>query len=155
MLNDVLKTKPGIGKISLSIEDGYIESSMHGVSGVKNFSVNVYRKSLPHTNTAFPNSSYYATGTTYAEYNPDGTKTVSDVKNITLSDLPLWESGEYKLVLLAYDWAGNETKTTFYYTIYPDGPDSSKTLVQASSHGDKYANNSLFYTYTLSLKDKY
>ncbi len=151
--NELNTTATNTWILTLSIIDKYIAGSMHWVSWVKSFSLNVYRKKI--TDSIYPSSVYYSTWQTYSTYNLDWTKTLSDIKLLNLNNLSMTESWDYKFILNSFDWAWNETKATFFYNIYPNDLDVTKTTITVSSNGDKYANNSDSYIYTLNLKDTY
>lgn len=137
-------------KLLLTLRDEYIPSSVNGVSWVREYSVQIDAKD------GNIYKSKYTTSWKYTAYNTAGSKQVSDMQSVTLSDFDMTKSGDYKIVINVYDWAWNHTRSTSYFTIYPAWLDLGQTqLTLSGSTGNKYANNVDFYQYELALKDKY
>jgi hypothetical protein len=165
-----MNKKANTWTLSIELKDNTSELSMNWASGVHKYSVEVYRNELSNTSSDYRNRSYYKDGT-FPPYNPDWKKTESDVKNIPLPDLSFTKTWKYKMIISAYDWAGNETKVTFKYTIYPTDdwlfdlsawvwPTVGSTKFfdlrnNTPANEDKFANNSDNYNYTLTIRDKF
>jgi hypothetical protein len=163
-----MEKKSNTWVLSIEFKDNTSIDSMHWASGVRSYSINVFKNELSNTSSNYSNIIYNKSDN-FPIYNPDWTKTESDVKNIVLSDLSLTKSWRYQMIISAYDWAWNETKVTFYYIIYPTDewlfdlssrkwPNNTPefyTLNKSLDWWDKYANNSDYYQYTLVLRDKF
>lgn len=133
-----------------NISDRMLEGSVNGVSWLQKMSIEILKKNGVNFAEVFK------TGAVYPQYNPNWIITNSDIKSITLTHFDMSKAWEYKIVIHAHDWANNYTRATSFFNIYPNDLDIAKsTLTLSGSTGDKYANNSDFYHYILTLKDRY
>jgi hypothetical protein len=169
-----MEKKSNTWTLTIELSDNTSETSMYWASGVWKYSINVYRNELSDTSSDYK-SLYYPKSGEFPVYNPDWKKTESDIKTIPLSDLSFTKAWKYKMIISAYDWAGNETNVTFYYIIYPTDewlfdlsawvwPNWGSTINDTKffelknntpANEDKFANNSDNYNYTLTIRDKF
>lgn len=152
-----LNRKVGETDISFDVEDIYLASSVHGVSGMKDYEFSVIR----HTDRSFQNLSTPEDISTckitksFPEYNPSGSISVTDSHSESLTCNELLKTGRYSLVLSANDWAGNSSILTVPLNVYPEDLDIANSSVTTPDSRDKFANNSDIYTYEVTLRDRY
>lgn len=152
----IIEKKAQSKDISLILEDPYLNLSTHGVSGIKNYTFDIFRiknqffQSIPEQKLSACSKTE-----SFVEYNINGNKTLKDQKNIPVSCVELQKSGEYRILVRAYDWAGNETTVTTFLKIYPWDINPTVSTLALSWSTNIFANNKDEYEYTLSLKDSF
>jgi len=89
---------------------------VHGVSGVQSYDFKIIR----HTDRSFQSLTASEELTTcgvvksFPEYNVDGSISVTDSYSETVSCNELLKTGEYSIILTAFDWAWNKSKLTVH-----------------------------------------
>lgn len=141
--------KASANSIVVSLVDPYDALTSQGVSGIKNYTINI-------TTTTW--SGVYSKSKTFAPYNSDATVVVSDSKTITLTDSNvLQKTGNYILTVYTTDFASNETQATVKFSVYPAAfslTTSTVTLDTAfASNSTLFADNSGQYRYVIKLLD--
>ncbi len=132
--------------------DQYIEDSSNWVSWIKNYNIKIYKEN----NTWWYNQ-VYDFWKSYTEYNSDWTIEENDEKWKMLHNFwTLKNAWKYKIVLESKDWANNHTIATAYLNIYPEWIDEANIEMDYSlASSSNFANNSDYYEYTFTIKDKY
>lgn len=150
--------------LKIALEDSYLSGSVHGVSWIKTYALDVYRISSSNFSptTEIKLSSCSRTQT-FPPYNVKGSITASDVKSwlkVTCSEFQT--SGRYKIVMYADDWAWNKTRATSYVNIYPNTLSVGKSIlsvIDKPASGNTtwkiFGNNADSFLYTFQLRDKY
>lgn len=144
--------------IDLEIEDSFLEDSVHGVSWLKSYEFSITRV----TNSSFESITPVrlwcspAAYTSASEYNSNGNKEISDVKDFSFNCNELTTAWKYNFTFLASDWAWNTTKATTVVNVYPDEisiPNSN--LVITNVWFTPFANNVDSYDYMLTFQDQF
>ena len=156
-LTPELDKKVGETDISFDVEDLYLSSSVHGVSGIKSYNFKILR----HTDRSFQSLGSSQELLTcgieknFPEYNPDGSVSITDSYSESISCDELLKTWKYSLILIALDWAWNKTELTVPLNVYPDVLSVTNSTVVTADSRNKYANHSDIYTYELTLRDTY
>ena len=132
------------------------KSSNYWVSWIKSYEFRVnYIKD--HTWVS-KNEEVCSSNKVYPSYNSSWNKTTIDRKNESADCFgKLNKVWTYRVTLTIKDYAWNENNVSYDIVIYPNDDKilSNLELIPSSSYNSKYANNSDFYTYRLTLEDKY
>jgi hypothetical protein len=81
-----------------------------------------------------------------------------DIKEVDLTnelEYVFKESWDYKIKVVVEDAVWNTEEYIKEFRTLPNDLDETKTIISVLSNNNKFANNSDYYTYTLSLKDKF
>lgn len=155
--NPWLHFKAWVQDLDISIEDVYLSWSVHGVSGIKDYTFTIERLTDRWHNTLSTKQdiSSCSRNASFPEYNSNWNITSSDLKNISLSCTELLQSWKYHFLIDVTDWSGNRTNIVVPVNIYPNDVNFSNSSITTWDFSNKYANNSDTYLYEVTLQDTY
>ena len=129
-------------------------NSNEWVSGISHFQIRLFKQS----NNIF--SQIFQTSQSFDFYNIDAQKKDADIKQIGLHEYEAFRSsfsevGSYKMYISAEDFAGNDSRIGLRYDVIPWDIDPTRAIVKTDNRYTQYADFQDFYSYTITLRDRY
>jgi len=142
-------------KMRIELSDLYDSAALEQwVSGIQKYTISVSK------NQSWLWSQLWKINVNFDPFNPEWTRQENDTQVIIWEDISFLKntftkSWEYQVFINFTDFAGNNTRVIYHYTIVPNRVDAVTSLIETTQRNTLYADNESYYTYNISLRDEH